>query len=92
MHEKFRKRLEALEEFYKLQDGPLHVRHINFVRADGHEVDATLAKGPGNFVCRRAMGEELIDFKARASDECLALKPRVPCAILLFMREASDAA
>src|SRR5690349_1819150 len=35
MHERFRRRLEALEELHKLRHGPVGIRHINFVRADG---------------------------------------------------------
>jgi hypothetical protein len=92
MHEKFRRRLEALEELAKLRSGPTQIRHIAFVRADGSPVDATIARGPSNFICRRAIGEELEAFKSRASDECRAIRWRVPPILVFLTEEASDAA
>jgi hypothetical protein len=90
--ESFKRRLEALEEASKLDAGSLEVRHINFVGRDGLPVDATVARGPGDFVCHRAVGEELAEFRLHASNECIASKPRVPVAILVFTKEVPDAA
>jgi hypothetical protein len=93
MHEKFRRRLEALEELAKLRSGPTQIRHIAFVRADGRPAEATVARGPGNFICRREPGEDLDTFRARAGNECPPAKPFLPPAILLFTtEEPSDAA
>src|ERR1700752_940801 len=71
-----RKRIAALEEYSSYQRGPIEVRHLRFINADGGEVDATLAQGPYGFVCRRESGEELDAFKSRATDEVIAAKPR----------------
>jgi hypothetical protein len=90
MRENMWGRLEALEEARKLRDAPLLIRHINFICADGSEVEATLAKGPDGFIRRRAIGEELDAFKARVDGECEAEyrigKLREPV-ILLFLDE-----
>jgi hypothetical protein len=83
MRETFWKRLEALEELRALRDGPVEIRHIAFIHPDGTEVEATIASGPGGFVCRRAIGEELEAFKSCAS-KCLAIRWRV-LAILVFL-------
>jgi hypothetical protein len=59
----------------------------------GRRVEATIAKWPGNFVCHRAIGENLDAFGARADAECRAAKLHSPV-ILFFMKEEepSDAA
>ena len=84
MREMLWRRLEALEEIHGLRDGPVRITHFNFVRADGSEVEGTVATGPANFVCHRRIGEELDAFQARASDECRATHWRGPM-IFVFM-------
>ena len=60
MRETLWRRLEALEEIRKMQkNGPVRIAHISFVDAYGRPVEATVANGPGGFICRRAIGEEL---------------------------------
>jgi hypothetical protein len=76
MHERFKALLAALEEARRLQDQPVEMRHIRFIRADGSEIEATVAKGPRGFICRRAVGEELDAFYLRADAECRAANPR----------------
>jgi hypothetical protein len=81
--------LEALEGFRKLRHDP--VRIIRFIHADGSELQATIAKGPHGFVCRRGPGEELDAFRARASAECRAT--RGPVILIMDQeKEPSDAA
>jgi hypothetical protein len=82
--------LKTLEGIRKLQDGP--VRLISFVHADGRPIEATVANGPGGFICRRAIGEELDAFKSRASDECRATNPRGPAILVFLEREPSGRA
>jgi hypothetical protein len=43
MRESWQRRLEALEEARKLQDGPLEITCINFIRADGRPVEVAFA-------------------------------------------------
>jgi hypothetical protein len=91
--ERFKQRLEALEEFYQRRNVPPEIRHICFVDRDRREVEAMVARGPRNFLCRRNPDESLVDFKQRADSECLASKPALPVPILVFLREgAPDAA
>jgi hypothetical protein len=52
MHEAFRRRLEALEEACKLQDGEPHMLSVGFCN-----VEATVA-WTGNFKCWRLAGED----------------------------------
>jgi hypothetical protein len=89
------RRLEALEERRKMQDGPVLIRQLCFINPDRTEVEATVAKEwAGDFVSYRRPGEALDAFKSRASDECRATKPREPV-FLFFMdqkEESSDAA
>jgi hypothetical protein len=92
MHERFRRRLEALEEIHKLRNAPVEIRHIAFIHPDGSEVEATIASGPGGFVCRRVADEKLDDFKARADSECRATNPRGPAILVFLEGEPSDAA
>jgi hypothetical protein len=81
-----------------VRDEPVRIVQIGFVHADGRPVEATVAKGPGGFICRRGPDEELDAFKARADEECrLEIeakgRPQAP-AILIFMdqeEEPSDA-
>jgi hypothetical protein len=89
MREPLWRRLEALEEIRKRRNGAVPIRHIGFVDAYGRPAEVAVAKGPGGFICRRAIGEELDAFRARAGEECRA--SRGP-AILVFLREPSDAA
>jgi hypothetical protein len=44
MHEKFRKRLEILEETAALANAPAQIININFVNGDGSEVAPTVAR------------------------------------------------
>jgi hypothetical protein len=89
MRESMLRRLEALEAIQRLRDGPMSIGGIIFGGPD-FEIDATFAIGPGDFVCRREPGESLDDFKSRAFAECLASKPRVPRAILVFLDEEKE--
>jgi hypothetical protein len=92
MRESWLRRLEALEEARKLQDGPLEITCINLIRADGIPVEVTFASDLGGFVCRRGVGEELDAFKSRASDECRAIRWRCVPILVFLKKEASDAA
>jgi hypothetical protein len=85
MRETFWKRLEALEEVRKLQDGPVVIRQLCFINPDRTEVEATIARGPGDFICRREPGESLDEFKARASRECPPGNIFKPPPILVFL-------
>jgi hypothetical protein len=92
MRETFWKRLEALEEIPKLRNAPVEIRHISFIHPDGSEVEATIASGPGGFVCHREPDETLDGFKSRAHSECPPAKPHLPPPILIFTTEGpSDA-
>jgi hypothetical protein len=73
MHEKFRRRLEALEEARRLQDGPPRIISIVFP-----PVVPTVA-WTGDFRCWRREGEDEDRFMARAR----AADPR-PVQILIF--------
>ena len=86
MRETWWRRLEALEKSRRLRSLALESRHIIFVDSDGAELQATIAKGPGNFVCHRRADEELVAFHDRVDDELRAFNPhpRVP-PILVFM-------
>jgi hypothetical protein len=86
MHERFRRRLEVLEEARKLQDGPVQMRSIYFVDGDGTRVVPTMAWS-GNFECWRREGEDELEFRARARAECRATNPRPPM-VLIFDRRA----
>jgi hypothetical protein len=90
MHERFKRRLEILEEHRRMRNAPVEVRHICFVDRDRREIDATRAIGPGDFCCYRNAGEGLAEFKQRASDECLQRKSS-PCPILVFLDESEEA-
>jgi hypothetical protein len=48
------------------------------------------ASGPANFVCHRAIGEELDAFEARADSECRATNPRGPAILVFRTEEPSD--
>ena len=82
MHEAFRRRLEALEEARRLQDGPPQMISIGFVNGDKTPVIPTVA-WTGNFECWRLEGEDEDAFRARAHSECRAADPR-PVQILIF--------
>jgi uncharacterized protein DUF5681 len=90
--EKFKARLAVLEEHRMLRQPPSETMHLCFVNHDRCEIDANVARGPNGFLCRRNADEELESFKSRADDECLAQRPKVPVAGIVFMREAPDAA
>jgi hypothetical protein len=97
--ESWRRRLTALEEARKLQDGPLHLVMICFVKADWSsgrlervEVDSTVAQDLNGFACHRNADEPLAAFQDRARDEYAATKPRNPAFLLFLKRESSDAA
>ena len=70
-----------------LQRGPTQTMHMRFINPDGSEIDANIAYGPRDFICRRLLDESLEAFKARADAEVLACKFRVPFAGLIFRQE-----
>jgi hypothetical protein len=78
MHEKFRRRIEELEEARRKQDEPLRIVRVVFVGADRKQISATVAQGPAGFVCHRGKDEDLDAFQSRASDECRATCARGP--------------
>ena len=82
MHEAFRRRLEALEEARRLQDGPPQMISIGFVNPDKTPIAPTVA-WTGDFKCWRLEGEDEDAFRARAHAECRAADPR-PVQILIF--------
>jgi hypothetical protein len=92
MHERFRKRIEALEEMRKQLTAPSHIIVFRFVSAPNRTpLEATIARGR-DFTCRRGEGETLESFQERAISEC---HERYPCGmptVLIFSEEASDAA
>jgi hypothetical protein len=75
MHERFRQRLEALEEARKLQRAAMRSIYVVLAGAEG---EATCASGPCNFICRRHDGEGLDQFEHRADNEFWAANPRWP--------------
>jgi hypothetical protein len=93
MHEKFRRRLEALEEARKHQDGPVQTRSIYFVDGDGTRVEPMVAWS-GDFKCYRGVGEDEDTFRIRAHAEARAADPRPPVQILIFsdLEDTLDAA
>jgi hypothetical protein len=82
MHEAFKRRVAALEEARKLQNGPPQMISINFVNPDKTPVIPTVA-WTGDFKCWRLEGEDEDTFRARAHSECRAADPR-PVQILIF--------
>jgi hypothetical protein len=84
-HERFRRRLEVLEEARKLRDAPVHKISINFVEGDGARVEPTVAWTSGcSFETFRRDGEDEAAFRARAHAECRAADPRHPIQVLIF--------
>jgi hypothetical protein len=92
MRERFRKRIEALEEARRQQTQPSFVIVFQCIDRYGQPLEATVASAR-DFVCRRGEGETLESFEARASQECLACHPRgMPPPILTFDVEPPNAA
>ena len=75
MHERFRQRLEALEEARKLQRLGMRSLYICF---EGASWETKEASGPANFVCRRHDGEPLEAFEGRCDTEFRIAYPRWP--------------
>jgi hypothetical protein len=84
----FRKRVELLEAESKMRKGATSAYCLFFTDRDGSREGVDIAKGPADFICHRQPDEELEAFQTRAVDECLALKPKVPIAGIIFMKEA----
>jgi hypothetical protein len=83
-HEAFRRRLEALEEARRLQDGPPKMISVGFINPDKTPVEATVAWTTDcSFETFRREGEDEAAFRARAHSECRAADPR-PVQILIF--------
>jgi hypothetical protein len=82
MHEAFRRRLEALEEARRLQDGPPNLISVGFINPDKTPVEATVA-WIDDFKCFRLAGEDADDFERRAHAKFRARYPR-PVQILIF--------
>jgi hypothetical protein len=80
MHEKFRKRLEILEEAAALANAPVQITSVGFVG-----VESTVARGR-NFECWRCADEDEATFRARADSECRATNPRPPV-VLVFLHK-----
>jgi len=84
MHERFRRRLEVLEEARKLQDATQKIISIGFINPDKTPVVPTVARTSDcDFECFRHEGEDEDAFRARAHSECRAADPR-PVQILIF--------
>jgi hypothetical protein len=84
MHEKFRKRLEILEEAAALANRPPHIISVGFPG-----VEPTIAWS-GDFKCWRLDGEEEADFKSRAHSECRAADPRSVQILIFSDKEISQ--
>jgi hypothetical protein len=85
MDEKFRKRLEILEEAAALANEPVRITSVSFVG-----VESTVARGR-DFECVRLAGEDEATFRARASDECrAAADPRLPQVLIFFGDDEGD--
>jgi hypothetical protein len=84
MHEKFRKRLEVLEETAARANAPPRLISVVFVNPDKTPVIPTVARTSDcDFECFRREGEDEDRFMARAHAECRAADPR-PVQILIF--------
>jgi hypothetical protein len=87
MHERFKSRLKILEQERAQQSQLSFVIAFSFVRPDGTPTDATVAKGPRDFISRRREGETLTDFQERATAECQAAHPFGMPSVLFFSGE-----
>jgi hypothetical protein len=82
MHEKFRKRLQTLEEAAALANRPPQIINIGLINPDKTRVVPTMA-WIGDFKCYRCSNEDEATFRARAHAEARAADPR-PVQILIF--------
>jgi hypothetical protein len=91
MHERFRKRLEALEELHKQLSEPSLILAIRFINPDRTPVEAVVATDQKGFICHCGKDESLDDFTERAINELRALHPvGPPCALIFSAHEDKE--
>jgi hypothetical protein len=91
MHERFKRKLAELEKERKQLTEPSFVVAIRFVDRNRTPVEAAVATAR-DFTCHRNEGEPLEAFEECAIAECHARYPVGMPPILIFSKEASNAA